>query len=102
MLRAGKVLAEGHTLAADDVHLRHAPGERQRGLQRIRQTATDALAQGKAVHHDFHRMLDVLFQTDLLVQIIQVAIDFHAGIAGAAGGVQFLLLGALALTHHRG
>ena len=47
-------------------------------------------------------MLDVLFQTDLLVQIIQIAVDFHAGIAGAAGGVQFLLLGALALTHHRG
>ena len=42
-------------------------------------------------------MLDVLFQTDLLVQIIQVAIDFHAGIAGAAGGVQFLLL--LSLIH---
>ena len=102
VLRAGKVLAEGHTLAADDIHLGHAPGERQRGLQRIRQTAADALAQGKTVHHDFHRMLDVLFQTDLLVQIIQVAIDFHAGITGAAGGVQFLLLGALALTHHRG
>ena len=102
VLRAGKVLAEGHTLAADDIHLGHAPGERQRGLQRVRQTAADALAQGKTVHHDFHRMLDVLFQTDLLVQIIQVAIDFHAGITGAAGGVQFLLLGALALTHHRG
>ena len=102
VLRAGKVLAEGHTLAADDIHLGHAPGERQRGLQRIRQTAADALAQGKTVHHDFHRMLDVLFQTDLLVQIIQVTIDFHAGITGAAGGVQFLLLGALALTHHRG
>ena len=70
--------------------------------ERIRQTAADALAQGKTVHHDFHRMLDVLFQTDLLVQIIQVAIDFHAGITGAAGGVQLLLLGALALTHHRG
>ena len=61
-----------------------------------------SLFAGKAVHHDLHRMLDVLFQTDLLVQIIQVTIDFHAGITGAAGGVQFLLLGALALTHHRG
>ncbi len=102
VLRAGKVLTEGHTLAADDVHLRHTPGERQRGLQRIRQTATDALAQGKAVHHDLHRMLDVLFQTDLLVQIIQIAVDFYAGVTGAAGGVQLFLLGAFALTHHRG
>ena len=102
MLRAGKVLAEGHTLAADDVHLGHAPGECQRSFQRVCQTAADALAQGKTVHHDFHRMLDVLFQTDLLVQIIQVAVDFHAGIAGAAGSIQLLLLGALALTHHRG
>ena len=101
VLRAGKVLAEGHALAADNVHLRHAAGKRQRGLQRIRQTAADALAQGKTVHHDLHRMLNVLFQTDLLVQIIQIAVDFHAGIAGAASSVQFLLLGALALTHHR-
>ena len=102
MFRAGKVLAEGHALAADDVHLRHAAGERQRGLQRIRQMASDALAQGKTVHHDLHRMLDVLFQTDLLVQIIQVAVDFHAGVTGAAGGIQLLLLGALALAHHGG
>ena len=101
VLRAGKVLAEGHALAADNVHLRHAAGERQRGLQRIRQTAANALAQGKTVHYDLHRMLDVLFQTDLLVQIIQIAVDFYAGVTGAAGGVQFLLLGALALTHHR-
>ena len=62
VLRAGKVLAEGHALAADDVHLGYAASERQRRFQRIRQTAADALAQGKAVHHDLHRMLDVLFQ----------------------------------------
>ena len=102
MLRAGKVLAEGHALAADDVHLGYAAGKRQRGLQRIRQTAADALAQGKTVHHDLHRMLDVLFQTDLLVQIIQVAVDFYAGVTGAAGGIQLLLLGALALAYHGG
>ena len=102
MLRAGKVLAEGHTLAADDVHLGYAASERQRRFQRIGQTAADALAQGKAVYHDLHRMLDVLFQTDLLVQIIQVAVDFHAGVTGAAGGVQLLLLSALALAYHGG
>ena len=102
MLRAGKVLAKGHALAADNVHLRHAAGERQRSFQRVCQTAADALAQGKTVHHDLHRMLDVLFQTDLLVQIIQVAVDFHAGVTGAAGSIQLLLLSALALAYHGG
>ena len=102
VLRAGKVLAKSHALAADDVHLGHAAGERQRGLQRIRQTAADALAQGKTVHYDLHRMLDVLFQTDLLVQIIQVAVDFYTGVTCAAGSVQFLLLSALALAYHGG
>ena len=102
VLRAGKVLTEGHTLAADDIHLGHTAGKRQRRFQRIGQTAADALAQGKAIHHDLHRVLDVLLQTDLLVQIIQVAVNFHAGVTGAAGGVQLLLLGALALTYHWG
>ena len=102
VLRAGKVLAKGHALAADNVHLGHAAGERQRRFQRVCQTAADALAQGKTVHHDLHRMLDVLFQTDLLVQIIQVAVDFHAGVTGAAGSIQLLLLSALALAYHGG
>ena len=84
----------------DDIHLRHTTGERQRSFQRIRQTAADALAQGKTVHHNLHRMLDVLFQTDLLVQIIQVAVDFYAGVTGAASSVQLFLLGAFALAHH--
>ena len=35
VLRAGKVLAEGHALATDDVHLGHAAGERQRRFQRV-------------------------------------------------------------------
>ena len=40
-------------------------------------------------------MLDVLFQADLLVQIIEVAVDPDAGIAAPPGGVQLFLLGAL-------
>ena len=70
VLRAGKVLTEGHALAADHVHLGDAAGEGQRSFQRIRQTAPDALAHGKAVHHDLHRVLDVLFQRDLFVQVV--------------------------------
>ena len=98
MLRAGKVLAEGHTIAADHVHFGDAAGKRQRGFQRICQTAPDALAHGKAVHYDFHRMLDVLFQLDLFVKIIQVAVDLHTSIATAAGSIQLFLLGAFALA----
>ena len=101
MLRAGKVLTEGHALAADHIHLGDAAGKRQRSLQRIGQTSPDALAQGKTVHHDLHCVLDVFFQLDLFVQIIHVSVNFHAGITTAAGGIQLFLLGALSLAHHR-
>ena len=101
MLRAGKVLAEGHTIAADHVHFGDAAGKRQRGFQRICQTAPDALAHGKTVNDDLHGVLDVLFQLDLFVKIIQVAIDLHTSIATAAGSIQLFLLGAFALAHHR-
>ena len=102
VLRTGEILAEGHALAADDVHLGHAAGEGKGGLQRVRQTAPDALAQGEAVHHHLHGVLDVLFQRDLLVKIVQVAVDLHAGIASATGGFQLLLLGALTLADDGG
>ena len=98
---AGKVLAEGHALPTDDIDLGDASGQGQRSFQRIRQTAPDALTHGKAVHHDLHRVLDVLFQRDLFVQVIQIAVDPHTGIAAPPGGIQLLLLRALALAHHR-
>ena len=101
VLRAGKVLAEGHALPADDIDLSDAAGQSQRSFQRIRQTAPDALAHGKAVHHDLHRVLDVLFQRDLFVQVIQIAVDPHTGVAAPPGGIQLLLLRALALASHR-
>ena len=101
VLRAGKVLAERHALAADDIYLGDAARQRQSCLQRVRQTAPDALADGKTVHHDLHGVLDVLFQADLLVQIIEIAVDPGAGIAAPPGGVQLFLLGALALADDR-
>ena len=101
MFRAGKILAEGHHFAADHFHLGHTAGQGQCRFQRIGQAAPDALAQGKAVHHHLHGVLDVLFQRDLLIQIVQIAVDLHASVTGTAGGIQLLLLGALALTHHR-
>ena len=101
MLRAGEILAECHTFATDDIHLSHAAGEGKRRFQRVSQTTADALAHGKTVNDDLHGVLDVLFQRDLLVEVVHVTVDFYAGVTGAAGGVQLFLLGAFALTDDR-
>ncbi len=76
MLGAGEILAEGHALAADDIHLSHAAGEGKGRFQRVSQTAADALAHGKTVNDDLHGVLDVLFQRDLLVEVVHVTVDF--------------------------
>ena len=101
MLRAGEILAEGHTFATDDIHLSHAAGEGKRRFQRVSQTTADALAHGKTVNDDLHGVLDVLFQRDLLVEVVHIAVDFYAGVTGAASGVQLFLLSAFALTDDR-
>ena len=36
-----------------------------------------------------------------VVKVVEIPVDPHTHIAGPAGSFQFLLLGALALTHHR-
>ena len=41
------------------------------------------------------------FQRDLFVQVIQIAVDPHTGVAAPPGGIQLLLLRALALAYHR-
>ena len=102
VLRAGIALAEHHRLAADDINNNQSVGLRQRGLDRIRQTAADRIVDDKAVYHDFDRMLDVLFEADFLAQIIHIAVDPHAGKACAAGRIQLLGLRTLAGTHDRG
>ena len=101
VFRAGKVLAEGHALAADDIHLCDAAGQSQSCFQRVSQAAPDALAHGEAVHDDLHRVLDVLFQRDFLVEVIEIPVDADTGVAAPAGCVQLLLLGALALADDR-
>ena len=102
MLGAGIALAEHHRLAADDINYDQSVGLRQRGLDGIRQTAADRIVDDKAVYHDFDRVLDVLFEADFLAQIVHIAVDPHAGKAGAAGRIQLLCLRTLAGTHDRG
>ena len=101
MLRAGIALAEHHRLAADDINNDQPVGLRQRGLNGIRQTAANRIIDNKAVYHDFDRVLDVLLEVDFLAQVIHIAVDPHAGKAGAAGRIQFLSLRAFAGTHDR-
>ena len=102
MLRAGVVLAELHGLPADDINHHKPTGQAHGGLDGIGQAAADGIVDGQAVHHNFHRMLDVFLQLDFLIQIIHVAVDPNAGIAAASGGVQFLGLCSLTAADHRG
>ena len=102
VLRAGIALAEHHRLAADDIDNDQAVCLGQGGLNGICQTAAHCIADDQAVDHDFHGMLDVLFEVDLLAQIVHVAVNAHTYKTGAAGGVQLLGLGAFAGTDYGG
>ena len=100
VLRAGIALAEHHRLAADDINNDQAVCLGQGGLNGICQTAADRIVDDQAVDHDLHRVLDVLFEADLLAQIVHVAVNAHTYKTGAAGGIQFLGLGAFAGTDY--
>ena len=102
VLRAGIVLAELHRFPADDINDDKAAGQGNGSLNRIGQAAAHRIIDGQAVHDDFNGMLDILFQLDLFVQIIHVAVNAHAGVTAAAGSVQLLGLGAFAAPHNRG
>ena len=102
MLGAGVALAEHHRFAADNVNDHQAVGLSQRSLDGIRQAAAHGIVDDQTINNNLHRVLDVLFEADFLAQVIHIAIDAHAGKTGAAGGVQFLGLGAFAGTDDRG
>ena len=103
VFRAGITLAELGHLPVHPVHIYQAAGEGQGSLQAVGQSGTGLLPfHGQPIHHDLHRMFFVLFQGDVLVQVVEVPVDPHTHIAGPAGSFQFLLLGAFATPHHRG
>ena len=99
MVRAGIVLAEKHLLAAHYIHYHQPAGHGTAGLYRVRQTGADFRLDRKPVHHDLDGMLVVFLQLDLLGQLIHIAVYPGPDIAAAAGGVQLLLVGTLALPH---
>ncbi len=102
MLWAGIALAELHLLAIHHADGHQPPGERDGRLDGIGQAGAHLLVFHKAVHHNFHGVLFVFVQGDFFFQIVDIAVHPHAGIAPPAGGLKFLLLGALPPPHHRG
>ncbi len=100
MLRAGIALAEHHFLAANHIDCDKAARQADGRLDGICQPASDLLVYRKAVYHNLHRVLFVLFQRDLLVQLVKLAVHTHARKTGAARCLKFLLLRSLAAAHH--
>ena len=107
-LRAGQVLAEGELLllgllavARDELHLGHAVGQPQRGLERVGEPALDALPADQAVDDHLDRVLLVAGQVDLLGEVVHLAVDPGPGVAlGGEVGQQALVV-ALAAPHDR-
>ena len=102
VLGAGVALAEHHRFTANDVDDDKPVCLRQRGFYGIGQTPADRVVDDQTVHDDLNGVLDVLFEVDLLAQIVHIAVDAHAGKTSSAGGIQLLGLGALAGTHNGG
>ena len=67
----------------------------------VGQTAAQTLLQHQAIHHQLDGVLLILFQSDLLCQIIQDAIHTHTGKTLLAGIVKHLLMFALFAPNHR-
>ena len=71
----------------------------ERCLQRVRQTALHALADDETIHDDLNRVLLLLFERDLLAEIMQLPVDAHAHISLAANLFEHLLVLALLAAH---
>ena len=71
----------------------------ERRLQGVCQTALHALAHDEAIYDDLNRVLLLLFERDLLAEIMQLSVDAHAHIALAANLFEHLLVLALLAAH---
>ena len=72
------------------------------GFDRVRQPAAQALLQHQTVHHQLDGVLFVLFQRNLLCQVIQNPIHPNPGKALLPGILKYLLVLALFCPDHRG
>lgn len=101
MLRAGIILRKGQFLSANDIHGQQTAGQGGGRFDGIRQPSFDIRLHHQPIHHDFYRMLLVLFESDGLGQIVKIAVYPHPHISGFPGGLELLDVFALTPAHHR-
>ena len=101
VLGAGEALGERQRLAVDDVD-RHEPvGEVERRLDRVREPVAQIVLHHEPVDDDLDRVLELLVELDLLVEVALLAVHLHAREALAAQLLQEVLVLALAVAHDR-
>ncbi|MCG3120365.1 MAG: hypothetical protein ALAOOOJD_03028 [bacterium] len=98
---AGKMLGKENFSLADDVDHHQTVGEMQRGFKRVGQTRFNALLANEPVNDDFDIVFFIFVQLDFAGDFFDFAIDAHAHIAFAAGGIKNLAILAFAPAHHR-
>ena len=93
---AGVVLGEHQVLLLPQkVDDDQSPGKGAGSFHAVGEALLDVRPDDEAVHDDLNVVLDVFFQLDLLVQLIEIAVYTGPDVAGALGGLKDL--GVLAL-----
>ena len=101
VLRAGEVLAERHRLAVLDVDHDQAVGERDRGLDRLREARAQVRLHAQPVDDDLDRVLELLVELDRLLEQALLAVDLHPREPVAAELLEHVLVLALAVADDR-
>lgn len=98
MVGTGVIGGEGHLLPfrVDD---RDAARQPDRRFERIGQAGADSLLDHEPVDDHLNRVLLVLFELDLLREVVEVAVHPHAYIARTPRGVELLDMLPLAPAH---
>ncbi len=99
--RAREPLREGQRLAVDHVDHDEPVGERERRLDRVGQPVADVLLEDEPVDHDLDRVLELLVELDLLLELALLAVHLHAREALAAQVLEDVLVLAFPVTDDR-
>ena len=101
VLGAREALGEGQRLAVDDVDRHEAVRELERRLDGVGQPVAQVVLHHEPVDDDLDRVLELLVELDLLVELAHLAVDLHAGEALAAQLLEQILVLALAVADDR-
>ena len=100
--RAGEARGEYSPFAAIGVlGVDDAIRQCERGFETIGKPRCDAVTHDDAVHHRLDLVLDLAVQRGNFANLVQLAVDLHAGEAAALQFGQFLAVFALAVAHDR-